>query len=196
MTPFIKLYKTIVQDDPRNLVCYVTLTVTNASDIIRDIFVVKYTPPTSAADNGTRSFYNVAYVDQIADLSTEPDNKYRPCFLLSHTVTKSFSNKQVAEQWCTEIYAEIQRLISTYMIQDKTGISTAVSITEGGYKEEPVPDSFDISVDITTPEESSLSSDVSHSSIGIDDNTVEPEEGTEIIHNTIELTFDGKEILI
>lgn len=197
MTPIIKLDKTIIQDDPRDLVCYVTLTVTNSSDIPRDIFVVKYIPPISATNPSERLFYNVAYVDQLFDLSTEPDNKYKPCFLLSHTVTKAFANKTTAEQWCIEIYAEIRRLISTYMLQDTAGSRQAVSITELGYKEEQVTNSVDVDVDITIPEESSLSSESSSSyNMEAADIPAVPEEDIKLTSNTIELTFDGKEIII
>lgn len=197
MTPTIKLTKNIIFDDPRNLVCYVTLTVTSSSDIPKDIFVVKYTPPVSAVDPGSKVFYNVAYVDQLEELSTTPSRRYEPCFLLSNTVTKSFSDKKSAESWCLAIYEEIQRLISTYTLSQDAGITKAVDITEFGYKESDIKDSIDMVVDpdMLIGVESSLSSESSSSS-SVEDTPIEPEGGNEITHDTIELTFDGKEIII
>jgi hypothetical protein len=196
MTPSIKLIKNIVQDDPRNLVCYVTLTVVSSSDIPKDIFVVKYIPPISAVDAGSKSFYNVAYVDQLADLPKNPSNRNKPCFLLSNTVTKAFANYNVAAKWCTEVYAEIQRLLSTYALSDSSGSDTVIDINELGYNEGIMPDIGGVDVDITQEEESSLSSESSLDENDGYNTPVEPEGGTEIIHDTIELTFDGKEIII
>ena len=199
MTPSITLTKKIILDDPRDLVCYVTLTVTKSEGISKDIFVTKYTPPISASDPGSKSFYNVAYVDQLSDLSTIPNNKFKPCFLLSHTVTKSFANKKAAESWCADIWLEIQRLLGTYDVQNADHEYETISITQSTVTEEKVTDIGDIIVDLTpddelTDTESSQSSESSESSSISEEPIVEG--GTEVSFNTIELTFDGKEIII
>ena len=200
MTPSITLTKKIILDDPRDLVCYVTLTVTKAEGISKDIFVTKYTPPISASDPGSKSFYNVAYVDQLSDLSTKPDNKFKPCFLLSHTVTKSFANKKAAETWCADIWLEIQRLLSTYNVQNEDPEYETISITQSTVTEEKVTDIEDIIVDLTPEDEptDTENGSSSESSSESSNNSEEPivEGGTEVSFNTIELTFDGKEIII
>lgn len=129
----VTLSKSIILDDPRDLVAYVTLSVTSTQDIDKNIFVCKYLPPSSPQDKGTNSFYNVAYVDQLEDVPTTPENRRKACFVRTYTVTKSFPNKSRAETWCTEIYEEIMRLLSTYSLASGEGTAYSVVVTENGY---------------------------------------------------------------
>lgn len=129
----VTLSKSIILDDPRDLVAYVTLSVTATQGIDKNIFVCKYLPPSSPQDKGTNSFYNVAYVDQLEDVPTVPENRRKACFVRTYTVTKSFPNKSRAETWCTEIYEEIMRLLSTYSLASGEGTAYSVVVTENGY---------------------------------------------------------------
>ena len=179
MTPFIKLAKKIIVDDPRNLVCYVTLTVIESLGITDNIFVVRYTPPISPNDQGGKSFYNVAYVDQLEDLKTDPEDKYSPCFLLAHTVTKSFQNREVAERWCSEIYDEVKRLLRTADLIYGDSITSTVDI----YKETHI-ESDPVISDGGTEEVGDFGS------YAITRDSVEIDENGEVVN----LTFDGKEV--
>lgn len=184
MTPSVKLSKKIIQDDPRNLVCYVTLSVLSTIGIPTNIFVVKYTPPISASDQGSKSFYNVAYVDQLADLPDIPEDKYAPCFLLSHTVTKSFANKLVADEWCKAIYKEIGRLLSTYEIQEtEVGHYTEVDVTKFGYDEELMESPQEQRM-MYSPSPAPVSNEAVSDAVY--------SEGYEVV----DLSFDGQEVVI
>lgn len=184
MTPAIKLSKQIIQDDPRNLVCYVTLTAVETTGIPNNIFIVKYIPPTSPSDPGSRTFYNVAYVDQLSDVPRNPEDKYKPGFISTHTVTKSFANNAAAERWCIEIYKEIQRLLSTYALQATSGLSTEVTITEHTYSESDA-------IDADTVNNVSIDDEPAD---GFTDGIEDAESVSDV--EVVDLTYDGKEITI
>ena len=181
----VKLNKSIILDNPRDLVAYVTLSVVETTGgIDKNIFVVKYSPPASPQDKGERSFYNVAYVDQLEDVPLVPENKRKACFLRDFTVKKSFANSKVAEKWCTEIYQEIMRLLSTYAVgSGSTSKSASVIVTENGY--------VVTQLGTVVEEAHTLTQGSSESSV----ETVVEESSEEQDYEVIEVTYNGSQVI-
>lgn len=199
MTPTIKLRKSIIKDTPRDLVCYVELSVLEAVNIDKEIFVVTYVPPTTFSPDGYTEFFNVAYVDQLSDVPTVPEHTYKSCRIRSSSVKKSFPNTIAAETWCSDIWKEIQRLLSTLELKTSDGDDTLVTITTRSSTESEYTDRVDIdmAVDVSDPpevsSESSVSSEPVVSASSVSDNQDTDDTDYDL---TIDLTFDGKEVIL
>ena len=191
----VTLSKSIILDDPRDLVAYVTLSVTDTQGIDKNIFVCKYLPPSSPQDKGTNSFYNVAYVDQLEDVPTSPENRRKACFVRTYTVTKSFPNKSRAETWCTEIYEEIMRLLSTYSLASGEGTAYSVVVTENGYTVRTIGNVVEEAHTLEGINEyGDESNNEESNSVTNGESSESNEESSSSLHNEEEvvLTYDGK----
>ena len=182
----VTLNKSIILDDPRDLVASVTLSVASTVGIDKNIFVVKYIPPASPSDGSTKSFYNVAYVDQFEDVPTVPENKRKVCFIRTSSVTKTFANHTVAETWCTEIYQEIMRLLSTYaVVGGSASAAYSVIVTENGY-----------TINALTSGEAATTESTSSTPTEVVESPSESVESSEEEYEVIDLTYNGNRVTL
>lgn len=129
MRPTITLQKKISYPNPLQTTAVAELRVTSSFGIEEAIFVCRYIP-VSATQEAHYEFYNVAYADQMHSVPTEPETLNRVCFVRRSSVEYYAENPLMAQKWCDEVYAEIQRLLQSYNVNYPMGSCDKVCLSE------------------------------------------------------------------
>lgn len=114
---------------PEQTTAVAELKVTANVGIADEIFVCRYIP-VSSVQEAHYEFYNVAYADQLHTVPTEPETKNRVCFVRRNSVTYYSESPLRAQNWCNEVYKEVQRLLQSYNVNYPLGSCDKVLLTE------------------------------------------------------------------
>ena len=133
-TAKIILNKTVEVNDTYVKAIRLTLSVAEAENVTKNIFVTIFHPQSSYYGDAYYEFSNVAYYDELTSVKDVVVDQNRSCAVRVPCVTLNFSSASEMNDWLSVVYSDIQRLIDqikSFNISTYTEVSiTDNSITE------------------------------------------------------------------
>lgn len=125
----IVLNKNVKVEDTHIGSLELTLTVIEAINITKNIFVSIFHPYSNYYGDSFYEFSNVAYYDELSNIKDTVEDSRHLCEVRRPCATASFSCVSDMQNWLNTVYADIQRLITQINTLEVTNTSE-ISITE------------------------------------------------------------------
>jgi hypothetical protein len=126
----IKMTESMVQGEVP--VYSLTLTVTNATEIDPNIFVVECTRPNLNLRHINEEFHHVAYLYDISNIGTSLESKTHQ-FVRKSSITRTYLSIERLNESKDVMLADISSLLKAYNLLGTENKESELTVTESGY---------------------------------------------------------------